>query len=75
MGLWSGKAQSILLGFYSANSINVSRKKMRTKEKKEKRAGSKKISVKKHKFTSSSTRGLATYTWEKSTAKVNKVDK
>jgi hypothetical protein len=21
MGLWSGKAQSILLGFYSANSI------------------------------------------------------
>jgi hypothetical protein len=73
MGLWSSKAQSILLVFYSANSINVSR--MRTKGKKEKRAGSKKISVKKHKLTPSSIRGLATYTGEKSTAKVNKVDK
>jgi hypothetical protein len=30
-------------------------------QKKEERAGDKKISIKKHKFTSSSTRGLASY--------------
>jgi hypothetical protein len=39
--------------------INVSRKKMHKKTAREMIAGNKKISVKKHKFTSSSTWGLA----------------
>jgi hypothetical protein len=60
MGLWSSKAQSIFLGFYSANSTEESAYQgKRCVQKKETRAGNKKISIKKHKFTSSSTRGLA----------------
>jgi hypothetical protein len=47
------------------------------KRRREKGIGNKKIFVKTHKFTSSSTRGLglATYTGEKSTAKVSNIDK
>jgi hypothetical protein len=61
MGLWNGKAQSILLDFYSTNSIEEStyQGKRCVQKKREKRAGNKKISVNRHKFTSSSTRGLA----------------
>jgi hypothetical protein len=60
MGLWNGKAQSILLGFYSTNSIEESTyQEKRCIQKKEKRTGNKKVSVKKHKFTSASTWGLA----------------
>jgi hypothetical protein len=39
--------------------FNVSRKKMRTKKRREERTGDKKISIKKHKFTLSLTWGLA----------------
>jgi hypothetical protein len=42
---------------------------MRIKKRREKGTEDKKISVKTHKFTSSSTRGLAKYTGEKSTQK------
>jgi hypothetical protein len=57
MGLWSGKAQSILLGFYSANSTEeLMYQGKRCVQKKEKGAGNKKKFVK---FTSSLTRGLA----------------
>jgi hypothetical protein len=56
--------------------INVSRKKMHTKiTVREIIARNKKIFIKKHKFTSSSTRGLATLEEEKSIAKATVVDK
>jgi hypothetical protein len=59
MGLRSGKAQSIFLCFYSANSKKELLYQRTDAKKGEKRVGNKRISVKKHKFTSSSTRGLA----------------
>jgi hypothetical protein len=65
MGLYKGKVQNILTGSYTLpraddkRKINISRKKVHKKIAREIIAGNKKISVKKHKFTSSSTRGLA----------------
>jgi hypothetical protein len=66
MGLYKGKVQNIFTGSYmlpradDKRKINVSRKKMHKKQTaREIIAGNKKISVKKHKFTPSSTRGLA----------------
>jgi hypothetical protein len=57
-------------------TINVSRKKMHKKSTaREIIARNKKIFVKKPKFTSSSTRGLATLEEEKSIAKATEVDK
>jgi hypothetical protein len=60
MGLWRSKAQNILWVFKCrwCRRINISRKKNTTNKKRE-RAGGKKISIKKHKFISSSTWGLA----------------
>jgi hypothetical protein len=60
MGLWRGKAQSIFLGFTEQMVKRIYRiKEEMRKRKEEKRVGNKRVSVKKHKFTSSSTRGLA----------------
>jgi hypothetical protein len=57
-------------------TVNVSRKKMHKKNiAREIIARNKKIFVKKTKFTSSSTRGLATLEEEKSIAKETEVDK
>jgi hypothetical protein len=52
-------------GFLSADGIEEStyqgKRYVQKKKRREERAGDKKISIKKHKFTSSSTRGLASY--------------
>jgi hypothetical protein len=65
MGLYKGKVQNIFTGSYmlpradDKRKINVSRKKMHKKTEREVIAGHKKISVKKLKFTSFSSWGLA----------------
>jgi hypothetical protein len=53
MGLYEGTVQHIITGFYmlpnadDKRKFNVSRKKMRTKKRREERTGDKKISIKK----------------------------
>jgi hypothetical protein len=82
MGLYKGKVQNIFTGSYMLpraddnKKVNVLGKKTHKKNTaREIIARNKKIFVKKHKFTSSSTRGLAALEGEKSIAKAKEVDK
>jgi hypothetical protein len=65
MGLYKSTVQHIIAGSYmllnadDKEKVNISRKKKRTKKGEKKGQGIKYISIKKHKFTPSLTRGLA----------------